>query len=150
MYEFNWLLTRAFRQNGTGTKGKTDRQRDKETKRQRDRQTKRGKHKHKDTRILAVFWACRVVCWCALCLSVTDICGPPQATKCALRYIMRIIQQIYDIQGVTTMQNGVKQDKIPHTTPFCAGVSKECHLPSIFFNFSYLIYFYFLLRFAIL
>lgn len=33
------------------------------------------------------------------------------------------------------MQNGVKHSKIPHTTPFCAGVSKECHLPSIFLIF---------------
>ena len=38
MYEFNWRLTLAFRQNGTG------KQTDKETKRdrQRDRETKRA------------------------------------------------------------------------------------------------------------
>lgn len=73
--------------------GKTDRQRDKErqTKRQTDRQTKRAKHKHKGTCILAVIWACRVVCWYALRLSGTDIFSPPQATKRVLCYIMRII-----------------------------------------------------------
>lgn len=38
MYEFNRLFTRAFRQNGTKTKGK---QTDKETKRQRDKETDR-------------------------------------------------------------------------------------------------------------
>lgn len=48
------------------------------------------------------------------------------------------------------MQDEVKHSKIPHTAPFYAGVSKECHLPSIFFNFSYPIYFYSLFRFAIL
>lgn len=71
--------------------GKTDRQRDRQAKRQRDKETKRGKQKHKDTCILAVVWACRVVCWYALRLSVTDICSPPQASKWALCYIMRVI-----------------------------------------------------------
>lgn len=45
------------------------------------------------------------------------------------------------------MQNGVKHSKIPHTTPFCAGVSKNVTSRLFFFNFSYLIYFYFFLCF---
>lgn len=41
MYEFNYPLTRAFRQNGTEkqTDKETGRQRDKETKRQREEST---------------------------------------------------------------------------------------------------------------
>lgn len=36
MYEFNWLLTLIFRQNGTGKQ--TDRQEERQTERQTDRQ----------------------------------------------------------------------------------------------------------------
>jgi hypothetical protein len=44
MYEFNWLLTRAFRQNGTG------KQTDKETKRQRDKETDRQREESTSTK----------------------------------------------------------------------------------------------------
>lgn len=76
----------------SGEKGRknrlTKRQTNKETDRQTDKESKAQAQRYV---YLVMFWACRVVCLCALCLSVTDIRGPPQATKCTLRYIMRII-----------------------------------------------------------
>ena len=67
MYEFNWLLTRAFWQNGTGTKGKTDRQRDKETKRQTDKERKAQAQRHVYfSRVLGVS-CCLLVCFVFVC-----------------------------------------------------------------------------------
>lgn len=95
MYEFNWLLTLAFRQNGTGKQTDKETKRDRQRNRQTDRQTKRAKHKRKGTCILAVVWACRVVCWCALRLSVADICRPPQSTKYAF-----VLYYAYNIANI--------------------------------------------------
>lgn len=67
---------------------KRQRETDKETERQRDRQREQAQAQR------YAYFSCVLdvsCCLFALCLSVTDICSPPQATKYALRYIMRII-----------------------------------------------------------
>lgn len=65
----------------SGETGRKNRQTNKETDRQTGKESKAQAQRYV---YLAMFWACRVVCLCALCLSVTDIRDHSQATKRAL------------------------------------------------------------------